>query len=197
MLLALATISSAWCVYQANRWSGTQTVDFSNAAGLRQESIRAENIANTQTQIDVQVFLEWVNARATNNTVLADFIQARFRPEFLPAFDAWISMINTTPGTSIPPGTPFSLPEYKLENRTKSEELSNSSQAYFAQAKIANQIGDDFILTTVLFASVLFLSSIQSRFDSPQLRSILLLVALGIFSMAFVILLILPVNVGF
>lgn len=36
--LLLATLSMAFCVYQATRWNGVQAVDFGNSSKLRTES---------------------------------------------------------------------------------------------------------------------------------------------------------------
>ena len=37
------------------------------------------------------MFFQWVNATATGDAELADFYTDRFRPEFRPAFDAWLA----------------------------------------------------------------------------------------------------------
>ena len=41
ILLLIATLSTAFCVYQATRWNGIQAVDFGESAKFRTESIRA------------------------------------------------------------------------------------------------------------------------------------------------------------
>ena len=40
---------------------------------------------------DSQVFSQWLNADQTGNAALAALYERRFRPEFRPAFDAWIA----------------------------------------------------------------------------------------------------------
>ena len=57
ILLLVATLSTAFCVYQATRWNGIQAVDFGESAKFRTESIRATTTANTQVTIDVQLFM--------------------------------------------------------------------------------------------------------------------------------------------
>ena len=37
------------------------------------------------------MFFQWVNATETDEGALADFYEARFRPDFRPAFDAWLA----------------------------------------------------------------------------------------------------------
>ncbi len=112
VLLLVATLSTAVCVYQATRWNGEQATDYGQSAQYRSESIRATTIANSQEIVDVQVFLDWVNAASTGDLRQKAFIEDRFRPEFRPAFEAWKAEANAT--NPIPPGTPFDRPEYTL-----------------------------------------------------------------------------------
>jgi hypothetical protein len=79
VLLALATVATAWSGYQATRWNGEQAKEFSRANASRIESIRASDLADTQTEIDVATFIQWVDAYAQNDTFLTDFYFARFR----------------------------------------------------------------------------------------------------------------------
>ena len=55
ILLLIATLSTAFCVYQATRWNGVQAVDFGDASKFRTESVRASTAANTLVIIDVQL----------------------------------------------------------------------------------------------------------------------------------------------
>ena len=68
VLVALATVSSAWCAYQAVRWSGVQTMFYSAANAARTESNRQSAHADQRTAIDV-------GASATHGPVLADIHQ--------------------------------------------------------------------------------------------------------------------------
>ena len=110
VLLALAAVATAWSSYQASRWTGEQAKTFAAANAARVESTRASSLANTQTQIDVSVFTQWVDAALRDETELATFYEQRFRDEFKPAFRAWL---RTDPfdDPSAPP-SPFAMPEY-------------------------------------------------------------------------------------
>jgi hypothetical protein len=103
LLLLFATIGSAYCVYEAHKWGGVQGVAFGNSSRLRAESIRQDALANEQTMIDVQAFLEWVDAKNSNQTAKADFLETRFRAEFVPAFEAWLDQPGLGRGGH-PPG---------------------------------------------------------------------------------------------
>ncbi len=91
VLLALATVATAWSGYQASRWNGEQAKAFSRASALRIESAKTADLANSQTQIDVATFIQWVDAYALEEEELVDFYLERFRAEFKPAVNAWIA----------------------------------------------------------------------------------------------------------
>ena len=90
-LLGLVTIATAWSGYQSARWGGVQSTRYSEASTLRVESTRASTLAGQQTQIDVALFSNWLNAYADENQALEEFYRERFRAEFAPAFEAWIA----------------------------------------------------------------------------------------------------------
>ena len=79
---------------------------------MQDESIRINDDNNMLKTIDVNMFLSWVQAASENQTGRMVFLKDRFRDEFRPAFDTWLT--TAKPG-EIPPGTPFTLPEYSLK----------------------------------------------------------------------------------
>src|SRR5262245_20431456 len=82
LLLAVATVATAWSRYQATRWAGETTKAAAAANGARIAASRSADLANSQQEVDVATFTQWVNAYARNETTLADFYFARFRAEF-------------------------------------------------------------------------------------------------------------------
>ena len=195
IILLIASLSTAFCVYQATRWNGFQAIDFGDASKLRTESVRASNAGNSQQIVDVQVFLSWVDAESKNDSVQAKFIQDRFRDEFKPAFNAWIATANKT--NPIPAGTPFELPEYTLAKYNESALLEEQATASFNSGKDANTNGDMYISNTVLFAIVLFFCGIYTRWESIRIRRGILLMTLFVFSFAIYSLVSLLFRVGF
>ena len=53
IVLAIATLATAWSGYQAARWGGVQSTSYSQAAALRTESVRTSNQAGQLAQIDI------------------------------------------------------------------------------------------------------------------------------------------------
>lgn len=64
VILALATVATAWSGYQASRWHGEQAIAFSHANAARVESTRASDLANAQTETDVAT---WVATHPLRN----------------------------------------------------------------------------------------------------------------------------------
>jgi hypothetical protein len=179
LLLSVATIASAWSAYQATRWSGVQAIAFSQAAAARTESVRESDTASTLTAIDVGLFVQYVAAVSQRNTQLADFFEARFRPDFRRAFDAWLATKPlTTPGA---PSSPFQMKEYVLPQAVEAARLQNVAEERTKVAAAANQRSDNYILTTVLFASVLFFAGVGTKFQSLGIRTITLLIGILVF----------------
>ena len=194
VLLSLATVATAWSGYQASRWNGEQAKSFSRANAARVESTKAADLANAQTQIDVATFTQWVNAYALDQTELADFYFARFRPEFKPAVDAWVA---TRPRRNPDaPLTPFAMPEYELASRAESERLQAEAEEQAATARENVQRATNYVLCVVLFAAVLFFAGISTKLDTPVLRRILLGFGFAVFVGTVVWLATFPVSVS-
>jgi hypothetical protein len=90
VLLALASVATAWSAYQARVWTGEQALGTSHATAARIAVNRNSAIASRQLQIDIATFIQWVNAHEEHRTGLADFYRARFRTSSsLPSPPGW------------------------------------------------------------------------------------------------------------
>ena len=172
ILLAAATVATAWSGYQASRWNGEQAKAFSRGSALRVESAKADSLANTQTEIDVATFTQWVDALAHDEAELAGFYARRFRPEFKPAVKAWEA---TKPFTNPDaPLTPFRMPQYELAAREEAAQLEAQAEALSAKGRANVQRATNYVLGVVLFAAALFFAGISTKLQSPRLRRALL-----------------------
>jgi hypothetical protein len=176
VLLALATVATAWSGYQATRWGAETTEATAAALAARFAATRASDTANSQTQIDVATFTQWVDAYALNRTMLADFYYARFREEFEPAVKAWVA---TTPlQNPDAPLTPFAMPEYKLAAREEAERQDAIAAAKSEEMRRNIQRQSNYVLGVVLFATALFFAGTSTRVSSRSLR--LTILGLGV-----------------
>jgi hypothetical protein len=194
VLLAIAAVATAWASYQSARWHGEQARAQSASVAARVDSTRAANVANRQGQIDVALFTQWVDAYARNETELAAFYEKRFRPEFKPAFDAWVA---TRPRKNpSAPLSPFAMPQYKLAANATSDRLELTAAAASRRASRFIQRADDYSLAVVLFASSLFFAGISTRLRSQTTRTVILGLGCALFLGAVVWIATFPVSVS-
>jgi Na+-translocating ferredoxin:NAD+ oxidoreductase RnfD subunit len=179
VLLAIATVATAWSGYQSTRWNGEQAKAGGRANALRIESAKAAGLANTQTEIDVASFTQWVDAYTLGQNDLADFYFKRFRKEFRPAVDAWIAT-RPLKSANAPP-TPFAMPQYKLAARTQAERLQAQAEISAAQVLRNIQRASNYVLGVVLFASALFFAGMSTKLTSPKLRVVMLSIGCAVF----------------
>jgi hypothetical protein len=179
VLLAVAAVATAWSSYQANRWNGETTKASSRVNALRVDAARAQGLAEAQTQVDVATFIQWVNAAATDEAELADFYEARFRPEFRPAFDAWRATDPLT-NPDAPP-TPFAMDEYQLEATAEVERLDAEEEVAAATVRRNIQRSANYVLGVVLFAVALFFAGMSAKLRGSGPRKALLAVGCLVF----------------
>jgi hypothetical protein len=163
VLLALATVATAWSAYQSRQWTGVQAQATSAATAARISENRAAALASRQVQIDVATFIQWLDATQKHDQKLAGFYEARFRDEFKPAFAAWLAT-KPLENTAAPP-TPFAMPQYRLKASADAEHLEATAAKHTERSKDANQRADNYMLAVVLFASALFFAGICSKLE--------------------------------
>ena len=179
LLLAIATVATAWSGYQSTRWNGEQAKAAARANALRIESAKAAGLANTQTEVDVATFTQWINAYAPKQTELTDFYFKRFREEFRPAVNAWVATRPLKNPNA--PLTPFAMPQYKLAARAEAERLDAQAEVSAAQARRNIQRASNYVLGVVLFASALFFAGMSTKLTSPRVRVAMLAIGCAVF----------------
>lgn len=169
VLLALATVCTAWSGYQATRWSGVMTIDFSASNAARVESTEASSRAYTAIIYDAMIFADYATAFAEGDEALQQYMEENlFRAEFKKAVDAWKAMDPLSNPDA--PRTPFEMKEYTSESLKESLELNSDAEEKTENAKAANQQSDNYVLATVIFASVLFFAGISTKFKGKRVR---------------------------
>jgi hypothetical protein len=192
ILLAVAAVATAWSTYQSTRWRGEQAVSTSKGTAARIDSSEAATRAGQLTQIDIATFVQWTDAHLAGNAALARFYRLRFRPEFQPAFAAWIA---TTPFTNRDaPLSPFAMPEYSVAEAVRSSQLNKEAGGHSDDAEQANERADNYVLAVVLLASALFFAGISTKLHGLRQREALLTLGWLIFLGAAIWLITSPVS---
>jgi len=176
VLLALTTLVTAWCGYQAARWSGEQSQNYARASTMRIEAQQAFTQAGQLRIDDLLYFNEWLDAHQRGDPQLATIYRRRFRPVFVPAFEAWIAQQPFTNPNAIP--GPLYMPQYKPPELARGAQLDATANELFMAGTEAKSTDDRYIFTTLFLAAVLFFAGISLRLDWRPLRMFVLGLAL-------------------
>ena len=193
VLLAFATLGTAWSAYQSREWTGEQSQGYSRATKNRIAVNRTSALANRQVQIDVASFVQWVDARERGDAKLADFYRERFRDEFEPAFAAWLATNPLTNPNA--PETPFAMPQYRLAANAEADRLEAAAAVDSNTAKDANERANAYMLGVVLFASALFFAGLSTKLEGQGPRKAVLALGCVLFLGTLVYLATLPIRV--
>jgi hypothetical protein len=172
LLLSLTTVATAWSGYQAARWSGEQSQHYARASATR---IKAQQQATAAGQLridDLLYFNGWLDARRAGDAQLATIYRRRFRPEFVPAFRAWIAQRPFTKPDAI--AGPLYMPQYRPVELARAAQLDRNAEDLYREGTDAKARDDQYILSTVFFAAVLFFAGISLRVGWRRLRLVVL-----------------------
>lgn len=175
LLLSAAVFISAWCAYEATRFSGRQGDLNNEAAALRIESAKADSRAGQLELSDAAAFNQYVGAVGMKNSALARFYRERFRDEFRLAFEAWLALKPLSNPSA--PKTPFGLSSYKVASQERADALAAQAEKRTLDAQHASATGDRYVLAVVLLAAALFLLGVQTRMGEFWLRTAMVAVA--------------------
>jgi len=176
IMLGVVAVATAWSGYQGARWGGVQTIKYSQATAKRVESTRAGTLAGQDRLFDVSLFNEWLDATYNDEIGLASAYEKRFRPEFRPAFEAWLAT-DPLNNPNAPPG-PLYMPEYLDSLNEQSAQLEADAAAVFEEGKVAYQQSTAYLLNTVFLATVLLFITISQRFEWTPIKIAILAIAL-------------------
>ncbi|THV29459.1 hypothetical protein [Glycomyces paridis] len=206
IIMALAAVGTAWAGFQSAKWSGFQAIAFADAGAARTESAKASTDAGQDRLTDTVAYTSWLEALqreivagtsprpqgdyAPNPDEVSGFLYERFRPEFKPAFDAWIATHPLIDPAA--PATPFDMPEYVLESDARAAELVSRAEAFTQEAHEFNQRSDNYVFMAVILALALFFAGVAGRARTRRSQHFLAIASAVVFVGAAVVLLALP-----
>ena len=175
VVLAFVAVSTAWSGYQAARWDGRQAERYGTASAVRIQADEQLTLGGQQKLLDVATFNTWIQAKKDGNDALAALYVRRFSPAFKTAFDAWIAS-HPFSNPDAPPGPSF-MPEYTNPQIEQGDALNEEATAIFEEGTQARETSDNYIRTTVVLATVLFLMALSQRFRIRGVRIAVLIIS--------------------
>src|SRR4051812_24930711 len=158
LLLAIVAVATAWSGYQAARWDGRQAELY----GISSREHALETQASTRNGqfrlYDATNFSFWLESAATGDRHAAALFRRRFRPEFVPAFNAWLA---TKPFTNpSAPAGPQVMPQYKVASDRGAAVHGARAEAAFEAGGHARGQGGRYVPDTILPAAAPFPSAL-------------------------------------
>ncbi len=191
LLLSIVTLVAAWSGYSAAKWGTESSLKLAQASATRTKANRAYQQALIFRVEDATMFNAWFAARLAGDANDARVAEDRFRPEYRVAFEDWLAT-HPFSNPDAPPG-PQEMPRYKPAGQAASRRLDAEADALYSEGQHAGKTEDEYIRTTVILASVLFLVGISSHFPIRAARLCLIVFGAALLVFAGVLILHLPV----
>jgi hypothetical protein len=141
-------------------------------------AVQASTLAGQHRIDDLLYFNHWLDAREAGDEDLAAIYRRPFRPEFVPAFEAWMAQRPFTNSRAV--AGPLYMPEYRSTAQARSAELHAAADEHHEHGTRAKVYADRYILATVFMAAVLFFAGISLRLDWRPLRIAVIAMAAGL-----------------
>jgi hypothetical protein len=175
VVLAFVAIATAWAGYQTGRWDGRQAHLYGLSGKYRLQQDEAANLSGQQRLYDSSTFGFWYQEKVQGDEAAAKQFERRFRPEYRPAFAAWLR-IDPLHNPKAPPG-PALMPQYHNAAADRAAAAGRRATAAFDAGTQARERGDKYLRVTVLLATVLFLIAVAQKFRLQKVRVGLLVVS--------------------
>jgi len=175
VLLAVATLGSAWCGYQATRWNGEEADRARQATDARVEASRQFGLSTQKVAYDSTIVAQYAEAYEAGNERLMSFYRTvLIRPDFLPVIERWQQDVAAD-GTA--PTNLLQDDQYLTAQFAEYNSADAHANALNIESQEASEIGDDYVLTTLLLASALFFAGVTTSFRMRIPRLLLLVCA--------------------
>ena len=176
-------VATAWSGYQAARWDGKQAELY----GISSREHALETQASTRNGqfrlYDATNFSFWLESVARGDHRAEALFRRRFRPEFVPAFRAWLA----TQAVQEPVRARRPAGDAAVQGRAGPRARRCTARAPRRPSRTAphaREQGERYIRDTILLATVLFLTALAPRFKVRALRLGLLGVSLALLVVA-------------
>lgn len=193
VLLALTSLASTWCGYQASNWGSDQLLSQDAADSAERQAAEDTIVALQLRTFDGLTILSYWEAIRESDVQTQQALLARMRPQLRSAMEAALAEgILTNPTVK----GPLQRPEYQLPEELSAGARRQEAAALREKVQIAGRASADYVLLTLMFASVLFFGGITGTLSSARARRFLGGAAAVIFAFALSRLVLLPVSLG-
>jgi hypothetical protein len=190
LLMALATLSTAWCGFESAAWT-RQSNRLMNEFNTLERRAGLLTVQGTQqATIQTGIFMQTLAAQQAGNEKLVNFYVGRFPPELRKAYDAWMAQKPFENPNADP--HPFVPNLYEMRGTQEAADATAKAARSQEEARKAGNISGQYLANTVLFATVLFFASASGKFEQRRVRIVAFAFAVAVFVFAAVRMAMLP-----
>jgi hypothetical protein len=184
LLMALATLSTAWCSYQSAAWTrqSNRLMNEFNALERRAGLVTMQGMQ--QATIHTAMFMQVLAAKQAGNEQLANFYAERFPTGVRKAYDAWLAQKPFENPSADP--HPFVPNLYEIRGTREADDANAKAAKSQQEARRAGNVSGQYLANTVLFAAVLFFASASGKFEQQRVRVVAFAFAVAVFVFALV-----------
>ena len=190
LLMALATLGTAWCSYESAAWTRRGNRAYTEYNSLERKAGLLTVQGMQAATIHTAMFMELLAAKQAGNERLADFYVQRFPPDARKAYDAWMAQ-NPFENPKADPH-PFVPGLYEVRGTREAAEATATAGQKLQDGRSAGNFSGAYLANTVLFATVLFFANAATKFEQRRVRLLSFVFALAIFGFAVTRLALLP-----
>jgi hypothetical protein len=173
IILGLAATLTAFSAYQGSLEDGESLQGYTASTRTLNDANAFYAEANQVFALDQQLFVQFATAAQEGNAELAEYLLTLMRPGLLDAVTWWEATDDAITPFDELAGNPYEVPQQE-----EAIALEQQAAAEFEEGADANERGDQFGLSTVLFALTLFFGGIATLFGRPAITVGLLAVAM-------------------
>jgi hypothetical protein len=168
LLMALATLSTAWCSFQSAAWTrkSNRLMNEFNALERRAGLLTMQGMQ--QATIHTAMFMQLLAAQQAGNEKLANFYVERLPPDVRKAYDAWLAQKPFENPNADP--HPFVPNLYEMRGTREAADANAKAADSVKEAREAGNVSGQYLANTVLFAAVLFFASASGKFEQRRVR---------------------------
>lgn len=191
LLMALATLSTAWCSYQSAAWTRKSNRLMNEFNALERKAGLLTMQGTQQATIHAAMFMQLLAAQQAGNEKLVNFYVERFPPDVRKAYDVWLAQKPFENPNADP--HPFVPNLYEPRGAREAANATAKAATSQQQAGAAGSVSGQYLANTVLFAAVLFFASASGKFEQRRVRLLAFSFATAVFIFAVVRTAMLPI----
>ncbi|HSS15396.1 MAG TPA: hypothetical protein VLQ29_00260 [Candidatus Dormibacteraeota bacterium] len=184
VLMALATLSTAWCSYQSAAWTRKSNRLMNEFNALERKAGLLTMQGTQQATIHAAMFMQLLAAQQAGNEKLVSFYVERFPPDVRKAYESWLAQKPFENPNADP--HPFVPNLYEPRGTREAANATAKAATNQQEAGKAGSISGQYLANTVLFATVLFFASASGKFEQRRVRSLAFIFAVAVFLFALV-----------